>query len=273
MFKIHKNIRRLTATEKKQYQDLGYVKNLPVFSSDAAIELHSFYEDLSKRMPKGIDINKTNMWHKASKKFHDLCRTPAILDYVEDILGPNFVQWGGQFFNKNPIDGSAVPWHQDAQYWPLNPSNAVTVWLAIYDTDIENGAMKVVAGSHKKGKGGYKHHINQANHLVLEQEVSADQIDNENIVYIDLKAGEISLHNDGLLHGSDPNTSNRRRCGITMRFSPTNVKGDLKIWPFFETQLARGTDEYKFNPIAKIPKGEATPVKRFSFSKEFEKDW
>ena len=99
MFKIHKNIRRLTATEKKQYQDLGYVKNLPVFSSDAAIELHSFYEDLSKRMPKDININKTNMWHKASKKFHDLCRTPAILDYVEDILGPNFVQWGGQFFN------------------------------------------------------------------------------------------------------------------------------------------------------------------------------
>ena len=85
----------------------------------------------------GIDNNKTNMWHKASKKFHDLCRTPAILDYVEDILGTNFVQWGGQFFNKNPNDGSAVPWHQDAQYWPLNPSNAVTVWLAIYDTDIQ----------------------------------------------------------------------------------------------------------------------------------------
>ena len=49
MFKIHKNVRRLTVTETKQYQDLGYVKNLPVFSSDAAIELHSFYEDLSKK--------------------------------------------------------------------------------------------------------------------------------------------------------------------------------------------------------------------------------
>ena len=102
MFKIHKNVRRLTAIEKKQYQDLGYVKNLPVFSNEAATELHNFYEDLSKRMPKDININKTNMWHKASKKFHDLCRTPAILDYVEDILGPNFVQWGGQFFNKDP---------------------------------------------------------------------------------------------------------------------------------------------------------------------------
>ena len=76
----------MTAIEKKQYQDLGYVKNHPVFSNEAATELHNFYEDLSKRMPKDININKTNMWHKASKKFHDLCRTPAILDYVEDIL-------------------------------------------------------------------------------------------------------------------------------------------------------------------------------------------
>ena len=102
MFKIHKNVRRLTVTEKKQYQDLGYVKNLPVFSNEAATELHNFYEDLSKRMPKDININKTNMWHKASLKFYKLCRTTAILDYVEDLIGPNFYQWGGQFFLKEP---------------------------------------------------------------------------------------------------------------------------------------------------------------------------
>ncbi|MFL2830546.1 MAG: phytanoyl-CoA dioxygenase family protein, partial [Candidatus Puniceispirillales bacterium] len=60
---------------------------------------------------------------------------------------------------------------------------------------------------------------------------------------------------------------------VTMRFSPTNVKGDLKTWPFFETQLARGVDEYKLNPTAKIPRGEATPLKMFSFSHEFENEW
>ena len=66
---------------------------------------------------------------------------------------------------------------------------------------------------------------------MLDQEVSSDQVDKK-IVHMDLKAGEISLHNDALLHGSDPNKSDRRRCGITMRFSPTNVKGDLNEWPF-----------------------------------------
>ena len=58
-----------------------------------------------------------------------------------------------------------------------------------------------------------------------------------------------------------------------MRFSPTNVKGDLNEWPFFETQLARGVDDYNLNPVALTPRGEATPIKRFCFSREFEKDW
>ena len=273
MYQISDNVRRLTNKEKQQYSEQGYVKNLPVFSYNGALELQELFEELSSRLPSDVDINKTNMWHKASKKFHDLCRTPEILDYVEDILGPNFVQWGGQFFHKEPQSGSVVPWHQDAQYWPLEPANAVTVWLAVYDSDEENGAMKVVSGSHKKGANGFKHHTNDASHLVLDQEVSEDQIDKDKIIYMNLKAGEISLHNDALLHGSDPNNSNRKRCGITMRFSPTNVKGDLNEWPFFETQLARGEDTFKLNPIAQIPRGEATPIKRFCFSKDFENEW
>ena len=61
MFKIHKDVRRLTDEEKKQYEHSGYVKNLPVFSPDAAGDLHNFFEQLSSRLPKDIDINKTNM--------------------------------------------------------------------------------------------------------------------------------------------------------------------------------------------------------------------
>ena len=271
MFAIDQKARRLTQKEKEQYINEGYVTGLPVFSEDAVNDLHNWYDELSSKLPPNIDINKTNMWHKASKKFHDLCRTTAILDYVEDLLGPNFVQWGGQFFSKEPKDGSVVPWHQDAQYWPLNPSNAVTVWLAVFDTDEEYGAMKVVSGSHKMGR--FVHKKNTAKNLVLDQEVSFDQLDETKIVSLNLKAGQISLHNDALLHGSEANNSDRRRCGVTMRFSPTNVKGDLKIWPFFETQLARGVDEFNLNPIAQIPRGEATPQKMFSFSHEFENEW
>ena len=93
MFEIDKNARRLSQSEKQQYLEDGYVTGLPVFSENAIKDIHDWYEELSSKLPKEIDINKTNMWHKASKKFYDLCRTPTILDYVEDLIGPimNFI--------------------------------------------------------------------------------------------------------------------------------------------------------------------------------------
>ena len=132
---ISKLVRRLNDNEISQYEDKGYIKGLPVFSQDGVKDLQKLFLDLSNRLPTGVNINKTNMWHKASKKFYDLAHTPAILDYVEDLLGPNFFLWGGQFFYKAAKSKGVVPWHQDSQYWPLNPSNSVTVWLAVYDTD------------------------------------------------------------------------------------------------------------------------------------------
>ena len=271
MFKISNKVRRLSDEEKLQYKNDGYITSLPVFSEEAKHDLDNFFVSLSTSIDKKLDLNQTAQWHKASKKFYNLCSTPVILDYVEDLLGPNFFLWGGQFFLKEPKDGSVVPWHQDAQYWPLFPANAVTVWLALYDTNEKNGAMKVVKGSHKKGM--FEHRTNKASNLVLDQEVSIDQIKQEHIVSLNLKAGEISLHNDGLLHGSDANNSEKRRCGVTMRFSPVNVKVDLSIWPHFEGQLVRGQDEFKLNPIAPIPKGEATPAGKFQHSSEFANHW
>ena len=76
-----------------------------------------------------------------------------------------------------------------------------------------------------------------------------------------------------MLHGSEANNSDRRRCGITMRFAPVNVKADLLIWPHFETQLARGVDNFNNNPVAQIPRGEGAPVRKFQYSREFETQW
>ena len=268
---ISEKARRLTEIEKKQYFNEGFVKSLPVFSKKGVIEVQNLFEDLSARLPPNIDINKTNMWNKASKRFYELCNTSSILNYVEDILGKNFYLWGGMFFFKKPKSQSVVPWHQDAQYWPLSPSKSVTVWLAVYDTDKENAAMKIVSGSHKKNI--YTHKINKDKNYLLDQEVSEDQIDKNKIIFMNLKAGEMSLHTDALLHGSDANNSNRPRCGIVLRFSPIDVKADLSVWPYFSVQLLRGTDKLNLNPVAPKPRGEATPIKPMQFHEEFEKQW
>ena len=260
--------RRLTSAEVEQFRTAGYVKNLPVFTVAAAQQLRVGFEHLAARLPSDVDVSRVNMWHKCSRWFHDLCRTPAILDYVEDLIGPNFFQWGGQFFVKYPGDGSVVPWHQDAQYWPLTPCRTVTVWLALTEVDAANGAMRVVSGSHLHGE--FIHRTNPAPNLVLDQEVTGDQIDEDKVVTLDLEPGQISLHDDGLLHGSLANHSDRLRCGLTMRFCPTEVACDLSVWPTFETYLARGRDLHQLNPIGPVPTGEAFPVRKFMHSSEFE---
>ena len=265
---IDPRARRLTAAERAQFADWGYVKNLPVFAIGAVPDLQAKFRKLAALLPADVDINETGSWHKANRWYFDLCCTPTILDYVEDLIGPDFCLWGGRFFVKYPGDGSIVPWHQDARYWPLHPRRTVTVWLAIYDTDDGNGAMQVVRGSHRAGT--LRHHKVRGPEHVLEQEVDADQIDNDDIVTIDLRAGEISLHDEGLLHGSGPNESERVRCGATMRFCPTEVKGDLKIWPTFEVALVRGNDRYRRNPVAKVPSANGFPVRRFQHSSEFD---
>ncbi|MFT5447082.1 MAG: non-heme Fe2+,alpha-ketoglutarate-dependent halogenase [Gammaproteobacteria bacterium] len=264
---IDDRARRLSAQEIADYAEHGYVRNLPVFNSAGVAMLQRGFDELSTRLPDGIDINQVNCWHKASRWFYDLCCTPVILDYVEDLIGPDFFQWGGQFFVKYPGDGSVVPWHQDAQYWPLTPARAVTVWLAIHDADEGNSAMQVVRGSHRTAQ--FRHHTNDASNLVLDQEVSTEQFDADQVVTMALKAGEISLHDDGLLHGSGPNLSDRVRCGLTMRYCPSDVKCDLSVWPNFEAYPVRGTDRYRHNPVGALPSLELYPVAKFQHSSEF----
>jgi non-heme Fe2+,alpha-ketoglutarate-dependent halogenase len=259
--------RRLTEQEKKQYQQWGYVKNLPVFDEAAIPGLQERFQEMVALLPNATHLNHVNNWHKANRWVYDLCRTPTILDYVEDLLGSDFYLWGAHCFAKFPGDGTEVPWHQDAQYWPLKPAKTVTVWLAIYDTDEQNAAMRVVRGSHRSGN--LTHHTIDKQQYILDQEVDQESIDPEQVVSMDLKAGEISLHNDGLIHGSGPNNSDRIRAGQTMRFCPTEVKVDLSVWPTFESYLVRGMDEHQHNPEGKVPLGNGNPVRTGQASAEF----
>ena len=218
-------------------------------------------------LPEGIEIARVNCWHKANLWAYDLCCTPAILDYVEDVIGPDFFLWGAQFFCKFPGDGTVVPWHQDAHYWPLSPKRAVTAWLAVFDADASNSAMQVVRRSHRRGE--VVHHERSGPQFILPLEVDPATIDRADIVTLDLKAGEISLHDDGLIHGSGPNTSDRMRCGYAMRFSPSEVKCDLSVWPHFEAYPVRGEDADAHNPVGKIPTSDGFPTTRFQHSSDF----
>jgi len=222
---------------------------------------------MREALPPGLDFNRVNCWHKANRWVYDLTLTPALLNYVEDLLGPHFFLWGAQFFCKFPNDGTVVPWHQDAQYWPLSPRKAVSVWIAIFDTNLSNAAMQVVPGSHHNGAVTHRSVNNES--YVLKEEINPDSIHLDEVVTFELKAGEMSLHDDGLIHGSGPNTSDRIRAGLALRFSPSDVVCDMSVWPTFEAYPVRGKKGLKNNPIGKIPTKNGIPTKMFPHSSEF----
>ena len=141
------------------------------------------------------------------------------------MLGKDVVAWGSHFFCKMPHDGKAVAWHQDASYWPLSPSKAVTVWLAIDDADRQNACMRFLAGSHHFGHLTFRP-SDPAEHNVLNQTIDHPE-QYGTPTDVELKAGEISMHSDLLLHGSEANASDRRRCGLTLRYCAADVRAGL----------------------------------------------
>ena len=190
-------------------------------------------------------------WHETSRYLYDICLNPNILDLVEGILGPNFFMWASNFFIKEPFSTATVGWHQDAYYWPMTPQHSVTVWLAFDDVDEENGAMQIIPKSHRGGL--IQHKRSSQTDSVLTLELERGSFREDTAVQFKLKAGEISLHDDRAIHGSPANPSARRRAGLTIRYSGTDVMNDLAVNPHFKAYLCRGVDEYHHNPVGPIP--------------------
>ncbi|MFM8287224.1 MAG: phytanoyl-CoA dioxygenase family protein [Planctomycetaceae bacterium] len=217
----------LTPAQVEQFNRDGYVRGLRIFSAAEIGEIRSYFDALLARvLAAGGDSYSISTAHAKYGRVFDLLCHPRIVACVRDLLGENVIGWGSHFFCKMPKDGKAVAWHQDASYWPLSPSKAVTVWLAIDDADVENACMRFIAGSHHHGHLTYRE-SNPGEHNVLNQTIDNPQQFGAAIDDI-LQAGEISIHSDLLLHGSEANESNRRRCGLTLRYCAAEVRAGME---------------------------------------------
>lgn len=233
------NAKTLSSLQVEGYNTRGFVRPVDVYPPDEIAIIRQYFDRLlEKTVASGGNSYSISTAHMKYGAVYDILTNKRIIDYVADLLGEDVVAWGSHFFCKMPGDGRAVAWHQDASYWPLTPSHAVTVWLAIDDADLENGCMKFIAGSHHSGHLTYRK-SSPEEHNVLDQTVPNAESYGE-IVIDDLKAGQASIHNDLLLHGSDANMSTRRRCGLTLRYAAAHVRAGMQ-WNE-KGVVIRGTD-------------------------------
>lgn len=217
------NPRRLTQEQIRFYNKNGYLKGIRIYGEQEVLAHRAYFDRALERvLDTGKDSYSIRRWQTRSRMVWDIVTNPQILDYVEDLLGPNILAWGTHFFCKLPGDGKTVSWHQDASYWPLTPAKTVTLWLAIDDSDRGNGCMQVLPGTHTLGHLDFDLSGGEENSVLPQKIRNAEQYGEP--VYFELKAGEISLHADMLVHGSEPNNSTRRRCGFTVRYAATEVR-------------------------------------------------
>ncbi|MEM9231068.1 MAG: phytanoyl-CoA dioxygenase family protein [Pseudomonadota bacterium] len=216
---------RLSPADIDRYNRLGFVQPFDVFTPVEIAEIRAYFDRLMADLgPDGA--YGINCYQARLSGIYDIAADPRVIELVADVVGPNVICWASAVLSKAPGDPKRVPWHQDASFWNLSPARTVTVWLAIDDADDANSAMRFIPGTHDKGalptsvRGeGSVFHKGTAN-----AEAMGEPFTNT------LKAGQVSLHADMLVHGSLANKSDRRRCGLTLRYCPPEVAITDPAW-------------------------------------------
>ena len=239
----------LTPKQIKDYNDHGYVSPINVITSEEANKIRREIEKIENNWPNELSGLGRNYVHMISPTFDELCHNSKILDAVESIIGKDILICGTTLFIKNPNQEGFVSFHQDAKYIGLEPHNWVTAWIAVTDSNEENGCMRMWSGSHKNNLKKHSEKFNEGNLLTRGQTV--ENVPLESTKSVILRAGQMSLHHPTIVHGSGLNKSNDRRIGFVVQsYIGSNVDQVLgKIY----VQQARGKDVFKFHEHTERP--------------------
>ena len=216
----------LTPDQIAQYREKGYV--VPDFRlpKETLESIRRDHDRLLAANPAFRDNCSALLSHDMS--FLNYARNDDILDMVEQRIGPDIALWNMSFFAKPALNGKKTPFHQDGEYWPVRPLATCTVWIAVDDATTENGCLQFIPGSHKD-KRLMKHEQKNDPALTLQQELLPGEFDEAAAENLVLDAGQISLHDVFLAHGSAVNRSDKPRRGMTLRLMPTTSVYDRDV--------------------------------------------
>jgi ectoine hydroxylase-related dioxygenase (phytanoyl-CoA dioxygenase family) len=234
--------RKLTEAQIERYHRDGFVFPIEAFSAEEARGYRRALEEFETAQGQQLTRGHNFKPHLLFTWVDEIVHHPAIVDAVEDLLGPDLRLFHLSVWPKNAGDAAYVSWHQDATYFGLEPAVQVTAWIALTEASIEAGCMEVIPGSHTQGQ---LHHAEDgaATHNLLSrgQSISVD-LDKERTEFMPVRAGQFSLHHTLLVHNSRPNRSADRRIGLGLSYIPTSVR--CTSGTRLTAMLVRGTDRH-----------------------------
>jgi hypothetical protein len=245
---------RLTAAQRDRYRAEGFVAPLAALPADEVARCRARLGELVGAASPRLTAKLRYKPHLYLTWVSELVHHPAIVGAVQDVLGPDLLAWRVTFFIKAAGSPAHVAWHQDSVYWRLDPPDVATAWIALTDSTRENGCLRVVAGSHR-AEVPHAVRLDRAN-MLLHGQTAAVEVPAARVTDLALRAGEMSLHHVGILHGSLPNRSAGLRAGLAIRYVAPHVQGSGKA----SATLVAGVDRYGHYEHEPVPRFDDDPV-------------
>jgi phytanoyl-CoA hydroxylase len=192
-------------------------------------------------------IHKLNLW-LTDPFYLKLVRQPGLLDMAQAILGPDLALFATGYIIKAPGNSPAVLWHQDGAYWPLEPMEVCTLWLAITESTPANGCMRVIPGTQTMNLQKLKERKDIRN--LLDSAMDDALVDESRAVNLVLQPGDVSIHHPNVIHGSNPNTSPTQwRLNLVARIIAAGTRVTDPHWPgVFHLHGQRREDRNRYLP-------------------------
>ena len=232
--------KKLTQQQIDAYGRDGFLAPVDIYSEDEATRLRAELEHAEATWPEAFEGAARNNAHFTMIVLDEIVHNAALVDAVEDLIGPDILNYGTVLFIKEANDPGYVSWHQDARYMALEPHVGVTAWLALSPSNAESGCMRMIPGSHRDGMREHADTFGEDNILTRGQEI--DDVDETKAVEIALRPGQASFHSQRTIHSSAPNNSADRRIGFAIQsyIPPRVVQTKARTL----AQLVRGNDPY-----------------------------
>jgi non-heme Fe2+,alpha-ketoglutarate-dependent halogenase len=236
--------RGLSASAIETYHRDGIVFPVAVLPAARVSELRRSFEALEASLTRNpMPMRWTNLCFPWA---YELTLDSGVLDAVEALLGPDIIVMGSIILCKHPGHGAYVGWHQDGVYSGTEAAPTVSAWIALADSTQANGCMRVIPATHNKL---LEHRdVSDCANLLRAGRVLAEAVDEEQAVDVELRAGEMSLHHDRIVHGSGPNRGDDKRIGFVVRY--TTPAAQSRGFPVVR---ARGTAECPHFDLAGRP--------------------
>jgi ectoine hydroxylase-related dioxygenase (phytanoyl-CoA dioxygenase family) len=237
-----------------RYEQDGIVFPISVLSADEVSRYRTALDSIAARCGES-SLKRFDNLHLFFPWAYQLATHAALLDVVENFLGPDLVIDGTLVFYKPPHDSSYASWHQDSVYsgWHLTPS--ISAWIALTSSNRNNGCMRVVPGSHKLGLMEHDNVENDPNLLNRRGEVIRLDVKESDAIDVVLRPGEMSLHHTNIVHGSNANTSDGPRIGFIVRFVTNQTPNRDRL-----VVHARGNADCSHLQLASAPVSEDMEV-------------